>query len=397
MNEQLRAALDERNRALKTFTDAVTHRLDDTQSRIEELEVRARLPGRTTDGGGQYSRADNEHKSVFFDWIRRPTDERCKARLAEAQHEILTKDVSIGSLPGGGYALPKEIATQIERRVRQLNPFRELVDVVQCSSNDFHYLVSLGDGTSGWSSETGTRNATNSPNLRDIAPTFGELYALPTASNWSLEDPVFDVQRWLVEDISADWSAAEATAIISGNGTDKPTGCLNTTPVTTADDASPMRAQQALQYIPLTGPSSPVAINIDSLIDLIGAIKERYVQESDRCAFVMHRTTAARLRKLKASTAGSYHWEPSTQAGMPERLLGYRVATCDGMPQVANDNFAVVFGNWRRGYLLADRTGMAITVDPYSTPGKTRFYARRRVGGKIKNNDALKVLRISDT
>lgn len=139
-----------------------------------------------------------------------------------------------------------------------------------------------------------------------------------------------------------------------------------------------------------------MSITIDSLIDLVGTVQERYLQEADRIAWCMHRTTAARLRKLKASTAGSYHWEPSTQAGQPGMLLGYPVLTCDAMPQVANDNFAVLFGNWRRGYLLADRTGMSITLDPYSTPGKTRFYARRRVGGRIKNNDALKALRIAD-
>ena len=180
-----------------------------------------------------------------------------------------------------------------------------------------------------------------------------------------------------IDDISAHWAAAEATAIISGNGTARPTGIFNTTCVTTDDDASPMRAAGVIEYIPLTSPTSPVAINIDSLIDLVSTVKERYLVESDKVAFVMHRTTAARLRKLKASTGGQYLWQESSQAGQPDRLLGFKVATCDAMPQVANDNFAVLFGNFARGYLLADRVGMSITIDPITNPGYTRFYVRR--------------------
>ena len=65
----------------------------------------------------------------------------------------------------------------------------------------------------------------------------GELYAYPQASNWSLQDIFFDVQQWLVDEVAADWASQEATAIISGNGTNRPTGILNTTPASTTDTA----------------------------------------------------------------------------------------------------------------------------------------------------------------
>lgn len=212
-------------------------------------------------------------------WLKalgRSGDERCKSRIAECQHEMSKKDVSIGTAAAGGYGLPKEIAQAIEVRVRQLNPFRDLVDVVSCSSNDFNYLVSMGDGTAGWSSETGTRSATNSPTLRNRAPTFGELYALTTASNWSLEDIQFDVQQWLVDDISAEWASQEATAIISGNGSSRPTGILNASPSSSDDDSSPMRSANAIEYIPVTVNASPFTSSnlLDSVIDLVGQMSE---------------------------------------------------------------------------------------------------------------------------
>lgn len=398
---QLNDAIDGIATHFDEFKKTHISRLDKIEKRIEEQESAEALadrPNATSNKGG-YTSEQREHKATFLDWVRRPTDERCKNRIAECQHELQRKDVSIGTTTAGGYGLPKEISDQIEVRVRQLNPFRELVDVVSCSSNDFNYLVSMGDGSSGWSSETGSRSATTTPTLRNVAPSFGELYALPTASNWSLEDVQFDVQKWLVDDISADWASAEATAIISGNGSDKPTGILNSSPSSSNDDSSPLRAQNVIQYVPLTSPGSPITSTtnyIDSLIDLVGSVKERYLQEGDKCAFVMHRLSAARIRKAKASTGGNYLWEESSQAGQPASLLGYKVLTCDAMGLLTTGNaFPVLFGNFRRGYLLADRTSMQLTLDPYSTPGKTRFYARRRVGGRVKNCDAIKALKIA--
>jgi HK97 family phage major capsid protein len=370
-------------------------RLNDHEGRFESLEAKIDRPRGGGDGDGRrrFSREDDEHKSVFLEWIRRPTDDRCKARLAEAQHAMSRKDVLLATPSAGGYGLPKEISSDIETRVRQLNPFRGLVDTVTVSTSDFHSLVSMGDGTSGWSSETGTRTATASPTLRDVAPTFGEQYALPTASNWSLQDIFFDVQNWLVQDVAADFAANEATAIISGTGSSQPTGILHTTPTATADYASPMRPQDCIQFVPLTGAGSPLRLTIDTLIDLVGSVREKYIQETDRCAFVMHRLTLAGLRKAKASTAGVYLWEPDSQAGVPPNILGYRVLTCDAMPSNTAGSFSVLFGNWRRGYILCDRVGMSIVVDPYTTPGMTRFYVSRRIGGRTRNNDAIKAVK----
>lgn len=373
-------------------------RIDALQDRVEQQEALADRPRASDDGSTRsgLTAGQREHTKTFIEWVRKPSDAVRVNRLTENEHELGKKDVTIGTGAAGGFALPEEISRAIETRERQLNPFRRLVNVQQTSTNDWKELVSMADGTTGWVGETGSRTGTAAPTLRERAPTFGEQYAYPTASEWSLDDVFFNVQQWLVNEVAADWASQEATAIISGNGTNRPTGILNTTPTTTSDDASPVRAAGVIQYVSLTGPSSPVTINIDSLIVLVHTLKERYLMESDGVAFVMHRLTASLLRRLKASTAGSYLWSDNLQAGQPPMLLGYPVYTCDAMPTVANDNFAVLFGNFRRGYSLVDRVGMRITPNPYSVPGMVSFYCRRRVGGAIRNNDALKALRIAD-
>ncbi|MCC6172399.1 MAG: phage major capsid protein [Gammaproteobacteria bacterium] len=371
-------------------------RLASMQDRIERFEAEQDRP-RALNGGDTKGETveQKQYRQVFGEWLRKPRDEAHKSRLSQAVADLSTKDVTIGTGSQGGFALPEQISTAIERRVQQLNPFRQLVRVEQCSTNDFKALVDMGNGSAGWVGETGTRSATGTPELRERAPTMGEVYAYPQASEWSLDDLYFDVQRWLVDSVAEQFASLEATAIVSGNGTNRPTGFLNTTPMTTSDDNSPLRNANALQYLSLTSPTSPVSFNHDSLVALVHSLKEAYLLGGN-VAFVMNRASLSRVRSMK-DTTGQPIWQPNVAAGQPATLLGYPVYTCDAMPTYANDAFAIAFGNWARGYLLVDRVGMRITVDPYSAPGYVRFYVRRRLGGCVLNNDAVKMLRLADS
>ena len=60
-------------------------------------------------------------------------------------------------------------------------------------------------------------------------------------------------------------------------------------------------------------------------------------------------------------------------------------------------NHPIAFGNWNRGYLVADRSEIMLTVDAnISTPGQIKLYARKRVGGCVLNDEAIKVLKFVD-
>jgi len=59
------------------------------------------------------------------------------------------------------------------------------------------------------------------------------------------------------------------------------------------------------------------------------------------------------------------------------------------------NQYSVLVGNFRRGYLLVDHVGMRVLPNPYSVPGKVSFYCSRRSGGCVLNNDAIKALKIS--
>lgn len=360
------------------------------KERIEVLESKAGKPGKTI-----LDKIKSEYSQKFADWIRA----KGQSAVLEGELQALSvkareqKDITIGSPAGGGYAVPEEIAREIERLELKFSPVRNLVKVVQVGTSDYKQLVSLRGASSGWVGESGSRAATDTPTLREVTPTHGELYAYPQVSEWSLDDIFFNVEAWLADEVAQEFALQEGAAVISGNGSNKPTGMLNTTPVLTADFASPLRAAAAYQYIASDtdedgSPASP-GIRADSLIDIIYTLNSAYRAGS---SWIMNSNTTAAVRKLK-TTDGVYHWQPGLQAGQPNMLLGYPVATWEQMPDIGADNFPIGFGNWLRAYLLVDRVGLRITRDQVTNPGFVRFYVRRREGGIVLNNDAAKFIR----
>lgn len=361
------------------------------QERLEILEAVNARPGKTVE-----DKIRSEHKDLFVRWMRSAgTDDRAVAEYRSLVEK--SRDVKAVSLTdaAGGFAMPEEISRSIDTLVLKISDIVANVKNQPVGSQDYKELVTQNDANSGWSTEAGTRSATNTPQLRSRAPTWGELYSLPSATNWSLEDIFFNVENWLTENVSEGWSVAMSTAIYSGNGSGAPTGMFAAAPVTTDDYASPERAHGVLEYIPLTNPSSPYTssgVTADSLIDLSYSLRRGYLNNAK---FAMNRATQGHCRKLK-DTNGQYLWQPSLQIGQPDSLLGYPVFTWEdlGSPTGAGA-YAVVFGDFRRGYTLASRQGTTVLRDPYSTKGSTAFYIARRVGGIVTNNNALKVLKVA--
>ncbi|WP_156445710.1 phage major capsid protein, partial [Sphingomonas sp. CCH9-F2] len=148
----------------------------------------------------------------------------------------------------------------------------------------------------------------------------------------------------------------------------------------TAGDAA--RAFGTLQYLP-SGAAGDFATNgADRLIDLVQSLRAPYRQGA---AFVMNATTAARIRKFKTAD-GQFLWQPSLTTGQPATLLGYPVVEAEDMPDIAANSLSIAFGNFRIGYLIAERAETNILRDPYTNKPFVTFYATKRVGGCVSNS-----------
>lgn len=361
--------------------EAVEREMAFMRERVEDLESKQLRPGKT---GGE--KLKDEYKTAFMGWMRNrgqsPDDERKMidlARKAASEH----KDITIGTGSAGGFGVPEEISREIEKHELKFSPVRSLCKVVQAGTSDYKELLSINGATSGWVGETGTRTATATPTLREIAPTHGELYAYPQASEWSLDDVFFNVESWLSENVAESFAIAEANAVLTGTGVNQPTGMLNTSPTAVSDETA-TRAAAVYEFI--ANIDAGLALLPDRLIDTQYKLNSAYQMGA---VWALNSTTAGVVRKLK-DTTNQYLWQPSLIVGQPDTLLGKPVSIWEQMASIANNAHPIAYGNFKRGYVIADRVGLRITRDNVSNVGFVRFYVRRREGGIVLNNNAIK-------
>jgi HK97 family phage major capsid protein len=288
----------------------------------------------------------------------------------------------------GGYAIPREIDAVIGATLASVSPIRSIADVVQVGSAGYRKLVTAGGTPSGWASEVDARPDTGTPTYFEIAPPMGDLYANPSASQAMLDDALFDVEGWLATEIAREFARAEGAAFVSGSGVGRPKGFL-AAPVSSANDGA--RAFGTLQYLASGAAGDFAASPQDRLIDLVQSLRGPYRQNG---TWVMNSATLARIRKFKTSV-GAFIWTPGLSVGQPATLLGYPVIEAEDMPDIGASALAIAFGDFRSGYLIAERGETGILRDPYSNKPFVNFYATKRIGGCVSNSEAIKLMKFS--
>ncbi len=293
-----------------------------------------------------------------------------------------------GAVPvDGGYAVPREIDAMIASELKEISPIRQIAQVVQVGSAGYRKLVTTGGTASGWVGETAPRPETDTPDFAEISPPTGELYANPAASQSMLDDAAFDLEGWLASEVAMEFARAEGAAFVNGTGADQPLGFLSS-PTSMAGDV--VRPFGSLQYIG-SGDADGFDANPEArLIDLVHTMKAGHRQGA---SWVMNSSTLANVRKLKTSD-GAFLWQPGLVEGQPDRLLGYPVIEAEDMPDVAGGAFPIAFGNFKAGYIIAERSATQILRDPFTNKPFVHFYATKRVGGQVLDSSAIKLLKI---
>jgi HK97 family phage major capsid protein len=222
MNRELTAELtrliQDQDKAWHSFEAAANAREQKLLDRIEMLEAKSKVPG-------VVGMPNNS--------IERKFGERLRERKS-----LTTADAN-------GSMVPIEIANAIMVKAIARSPLAKLVRLENVSTGDFKLPLSIGGTGSGWVGETDTRSETDTPSMRERAPTHGELYAYPKASEWLVDDSVFNIGAFVTNQVVNAFAKQLEDAILFGNGTSKPTGIFNSTPTEVADDGSPTRVRPA--------------------------------------------------------------------------------------------------------------------------------------------------------
>jgi len=300
-----------------------------------------------------------------------------------------TKAIGSSSDAIGGYAVPEEIDRLIDSTLTAISPIRAIANVVKVGSAGYRKLIASGGTRSGWVGFEADRPETNTPTFTEVVPASGDLYANPAASQQMLDDAMFDVEAWLAQEIATEFARAEGAAYVAGSGVNQPLGFLSSPTSSAVDSARPMGTLQTIG----TGVAGGFAGTDpeDALIDLVQSLRSPYRQGA---VFVMNSATAAEIRKFKTST-GAFLFQPSLAAGQPATLLGYPLIEAEDMPDIAAGSLSIAFGNFKAGYVIAERNATTILRDPYTHKPYVHFYATKRVGGQVVNSEAIKLLKFA--
>lgn len=351
--------------------------LQKKEKQLSDLEAKMNRPGFA--GASFEDQLKADHKKAFNAFVRKG--------VTDGLADLQLKAVQVGVDADGGYAVPEEMSQTIYSMLEAHSPMRAVCDVRTVGTEDIKQLVDIGGVTSGWVAETDSRPGTNAPQLAVVTPTFGEIYAQPSATQKAIDDIFFDVESWLTTSIEREFAKQENIAFTTGNGTNKPKGLLAATMATTDDDT---RALGTFQYLK-TGVASgmPATNPSDLLIDLITALKSRYYGNA---RFMMNRQTLAAIRKWKDGQ-NNYLWQPGLQSGEPNSILGFPYTYNDDFPSIGANALCLAFGDFREAYIILDRVGIRLLRDPYTNKPYVNFYVTKRVGNMILNTEALKFIK----
>lgn len=391
--EEFRAERDAELKGIKAkFADVVqTEKVDRINAEITKLqtaldETNAMLAAVKVGGGaGEELSAEKREYAKAFDRFFRKGVENGLSELA------IKAAMKTDSDPDGGWLAPAQMETAVDRVLSTVSAMRAIAGVMTISAGVYKKLINQGGSTAGWVGQREARAETNTSTLAALEFPAMELYANPAATQTMLDDGAVNIEQWIGDEVGILFAEKEGTAFITGSGVNEPRGLLSYTTVANAS-----YAWGSIGHV-VTSVAADIYDGtyngVDALINLVGALRQGY---RPNARFLMNRTTEAAVRKLKTiGDTKSYLWQPAVQAGMPSTLLGHPISIDDNMSDIGANAYPIAFGDFQRGYLIVDRTGIRVLRDPFTNKPYVHFYTTKRVGGGVQNFEAIKLLKCS--
>ena len=324
----------------------------------KELAMPAAAPI-TNAPGGKAERPKSAYHDAVMDAIR--------SRFRKVS-DVLQEGVDTD----GGYLVPEEMDSRLIDVLTEENVMRTLGTSLT-TSGERKINIAATKPAASWIEEGGALSFGDAT-FDQIILDAHKLHVAIKVTEELLYDNAFNLESYIIEQFGKAIANAEEDAFLNGDGAAKPKGLFQMadTGVTT----------------------STASITADDLIPLIYSLKRPYRRNA---SFLVNDQTLAVIRKLKDNN-NAYLWQPSYQAGEPDRLLGYAVYTSPYVPTVEAGASVLAFGDCSY-YNIGDRGTRTLQElkELFAGNGMVGYVMKERVDGKLILPEAVKLLKIKGT
>lgn len=267
----------------------------------------------------------------------------------------------------GGYLVPEEYDKRIIDTLEEENIMRKLGTKIT-TSGQHKINIAAAKPAAAWIEEGGALTFGDAKFAQTLLDAH-KLHVSIKITEELLYDNAFNLEGYIIDQFGRAMANAEEDAFLNGDGTGKPLGLF-------AESGGGTVAQ-----------TLTAAIKSDDVLDLIYALKRPYRKNAK---FIMNDRTLLSLRKLKDNN-GNYMWQPSYQAGEPDKLLGYSIFTSAYAPAAA-----IAFGDMSY-YNIGDRGTRSIAElrELFAGNGMIAYVAKERVDGKLVLGEAVQIMQLN--
>jgi HK97 family phage major capsid protein len=282
-----------------------------------------------------------------------------------------------GTDSAGGYAVPITVDDQIVPLAPQEMAVRQVSTVIP-TSMDIKMPTKQSFSTASAKAET--------TSFTESEPTLGQftlsayMAGVLQEISWELAQDVPAFQAFAVDDMILAQQMYEENLYVNGTGSGQAQGLIGNV---------------GTGYGPQEPDTNGNLISITGLLNLMGTLNAVYQRNA---SWLMSRPASIVIRKAQVE---SNLFFPAFQRDPDgtDRLFGFPVFYSAYVPTVARGNTPVLFGDFKRGYIIGDRGGSGINVkvldQPLASQGLLQLLAYRRTDGRVRRSEAIQSYTVS--
>lgn len=305
------------------------------------------------------------------------------------------KTLQEGLDDSGGYLVPEDFLnnvlmrkptpTRVAANCQSFNTTRDQLTIpkVQYTTDDL-YTTGIRATWTGEVPASNTASRVTDPVFGQLRiPVFTAMLSMPV-TNDLLEDSAVALQPWIEDRFGETIELLYDNMALNGTGVSQPTGILS----------NPGGADQP--KVVVSGNAN--GLTGDGLINLTEDLPEQYDEASKLWFNKVNTGKAIRLLKdADGRPLVNYGTQDNGVAsGRPHDVNGYPYLWSGFMPNVAANNFPIIFGDMQ-GYALVRRIGFSIQVlrELYAETNQILLLGRIRFGGAVVEPWRLRIQKVS--